>query len=62
MIFCLFQTWIFYATQAAKVKFKTDKKSSLSNLIFQNQFVKNQAQINRGDSLSDSFFLVHLAP
>ena len=40
LIFCLFQTWILQATQAVKVKFKLDKKSSSSNLIFQIWFFK----------------------
>ena len=38
LIFCLFQTWIWQATQAEKIKFKIDKKSGSSNMIFQTQF------------------------
>ena len=37
--FCLFRTWILQATQAVKIKFEIDKKSSSSNLIFQTLFV-----------------------
>ena len=36
------------ATQAVKIKFKIDKKSSSLNLIFQNWFFRNEVQINRG--------------
>ena len=43
-----FWNWFLQATQAIKIKFKIDKKSSLSNLIFQTWFFRNQVQINRG--------------
>ena len=46
--FSLFQTWILQAKQAVKIKFKTDKKSSSSNLIFQSRIFKNQVHINMG--------------
>ena len=35
LTFSLFRTWILQATQAVKIKFEIDKKSRLSNLIFQ---------------------------
>ena len=49
LIFCLFRIGFLQAIQAVKIKFKLDKKSSLSNLIFQTRNFKNQqVQINRG--------------
>ena len=36
------------AAQPVKIQFKLDKKSSLSNLIFQTRDFKTQVQINRG--------------
>ena len=59
LFFCRFQTWFLQATQAVKIKFELDKKSSL----FRNQFFsslklrkkssdtryfKNQVEIDRG--------------
>ena len=37
LIFCLFQTGVLQATQAVKIKFEIDKKSS-SKIKFKNQF------------------------
>ena len=37
-IFCLVWTWILQATQAVKIQYELDQKSSLSNLIFQAWF------------------------
>ena len=47
---CPFQTWIFQATQAVKIKFEINKKKklSLSNLNFQTRIFKNLVQINKG--------------
>ena len=42
LIFCLFWTWILQATQAVKIKFEIDQKSSSSNLIFQTWFFRKQ--------------------
>ena len=51
LIFCLFWTWILQATQAVKVKFEIEKKSSSSNLIFQTQFFKYQVKSNKFENL-----------
>ena len=47
LIFCLFQTWFLLLVWPAKIKFKIDKNSSSSNLIFQSWFFKNQVQVDR---------------
>ena len=47
-IFCLLQTGFLEATQAVKIKFKVDKKSSSSNWICQTRNFKIQVQINKG--------------
>ena len=43
-----FRNWFFQTTQAVKIKFKIDEKSSLSNWIFPNWFFRHQVEINRG--------------
>ena len=45
---CDYFHWYLQATQAVKIQFEIDKKSSLLNLIFPNWFFWNQVQINRG--------------
>ena len=57
LIFGLFQTWILQATQAVKIKFEIDQKSSSANLTFQTRFFKDQAQINMG---FDHWSKIHL--
>ena len=47
LIFFLVWTRFLQATQAVKIQFKVDKKSSSSNSIFQTRYFKNQLQINR---------------
>ena len=51
LVFGLFWTWILQATQAVKVKFEIEKKSSSSNLIFQTQFFKYQVKSNKFENL-----------
>ena len=47
LIFGLVSTGFLQATQAVKIQFKLEKKSSSTNLIFQAGDFKNQVQINR---------------
>ena len=48
-----FRNWFLQATQAVKIQFEIDWKSSSSNLIFPNWFFRNQVQINRGKGWND---------
>ena len=48
------------ATQAVKIKFEIDGNSSLSNLIFQTWFSKNQVQINMTGGEIKKYFLFSL--
>ena len=41
-------TGFLQATQAVKIQFKIDKKSSLLNLMFQARDFKNRVDINKG--------------
>ena len=56
LIFCLFQTWILQ--DVVKVKFKLDKKSCSSNLIFQIWFKKiwNKFNWNSTESAVSQLF------
>ena len=46
--FFLFQTRFLKATQAVKIQFEIDKKSTSSNLIFQTRDFKNQVEMDGG--------------
>ena len=48
LYFSLFWIGFLQATQAVKINFKLDKKSSSSNLLFQTRNFKIQVQINMG--------------
>ena len=47
LILVLDWTQFLQAAQAVKIKFKQEKRSSISNMIFRTQFFKNQIHINR---------------
>ena len=52
LIFGLFQTGIFHGTQAVNIKFKLDKKSSLSNSIFQTGVLQKSSADRQGERVA----------